>query len=277
MKKVFVAFCIVMIPIIGFSQNHSGVIEGAKVNVIVGDITRQSAQGIIVPHFQGEVSYGGVGGAVVRAGGSAALDSAQAMMDRDKKLGQFGSAFLTRSNGMNEAVINVITVGSGAEHEYQTIRQAVLNGLQVAHDNKLSSVAIPALGTGIIGRLSNEQSSHAIMSAIAEHRRNGGSVSVVSIVIYGDRSQAAAFSQSLESKYYIANINSGAKEGQRAIDPVRWASGMANGGVDLQQQRGAAIEAEKIVERQASASVSSPGGWREVVKKIFTGRSRAAK
>jgi len=45
-----------------------------KTKIVAGDMTTFSADAYVIPQFQGAASFGGVGGAVARAGGVKGLE-----------------------------------------------------------------------------------------------------------------------------------------------------------------------------------------------------------
>ncbi|OQW45958.1 MAG: hypothetical protein A4S09_16950 [Proteobacteria bacterium SG_bin7] len=244
-----------LLPTLSLAQSYSGSIEGVKMNIVIGDVSKQGTEAVIVPHFKGEVSTGGVGGAIIRTGGGDAFKEAQQIMNRDQAMREFGAAFLTKSTGTNSNIINIVSVGSGEDKEYATIRQSVLNGLKVAEKNGIKSVSVPALGTGIIGQLTNEQSAHAIMSAVAEFRRDGGKINEINIVIYGDKAQHKDFVSAYDRKTYAVNLNAARTSGERAIDPDRWAKAMAKDG---DGRYAAPAQVEQAVVRAATEPNPAP-------------------
>jgi hypothetical protein len=80
----------------------------------------------------------------------------------------------------------------------------------------------PALGTGIIGQLTDEQSAKAMMSAIDRFAKEAGKMDV-SLVIYGNIQAFSAFKDVLvNQKYETAQRETG----ERQFDPNRWVVGM---------------------------------------------------
>jgi len=255
---------------IGHAQSHSGTVENIKTNILIGDISRQPTQGIIVPQFKEGISEGGVGGAIFRAGGEDAMVAAQKMMDNNPDLKNFGRAFVTTSPKMKKSLINVVTVGSGVDNEFSVVKAAVFNGLVAAQKSGITSVSIPALGTGIIGQLSNEQSAKAILSGIAEFKQKGGTMSEINVVIYGDRAQHSDFVKVLDKKSYAGST---ASSGQRVIDGARWVSGMTNQGTDIDKTVGQGrIDAENVAAMEVKSTSAPPKGfWQKTFGRLSKG------
>ena len=156
----------------------SGNIGDVTVKVASGDLTTVKADAYLVPEFNSCVSEGGVGGAIWRNGGSKGLDAYEQIIKTQGKQ-EFGTVHITESGGGNSSkLIHAVTVGSGAENEFEVVQKAVYNALKSAEEQGLSSVAMPALGTGIIGNLTNEQSAQAMMSAIRQFTNEGGKIRI---------------------------------------------------------------------------------------------------
>lgn len=146
-----------------------------------GDMTRVEGRDVawVVPHFQGAVSYGGVGGAVLRAGGQRGLEALEPLI---KGL-RFGDAVVTDAGQANVGkLIQVVSVGSKTDEEFGVVKRTVKRALEVAEDAGIKTIVFPALGTGIIGRLTATQSAHAMLSAIREHQ--GTNIKQIMVVVY---------------------------------------------------------------------------------------------
>lgn len=164
-----------------------------------GDMTRIPADAYVVPHFSGAVSWGGVGAAVARAGGSSGI---QAFEDVARQYTQFGQAVATSSGGGHAAnLIHVVSVGSGKTQEYAVARESVYNSLVIAMQRGFKSVVFPALGTGIIGQLTDEQSARAIREGIQKFHSNHpqSGIESITIAIFRNPSQYSAFTNQLGS------------------------------------------------------------------------------
>lgn len=255
---------------------QDGRIGGVAVNIINGDVTRQNTEAIVVPHFHGEVSWGGVGGAVAAAGGSDGLQLAERYFEAEQGSIRvdFGNAFVTRSQNMGRALINVVSVGSGAEREYAVVQDSVRNALVEAQTVGIKSVSIPVLGTGIIGRLSNDQAAEAILSAVKQFTDAGGRMDEVRIVAFRNPSQVTAFTTSLRSGNFSSSLS---PVGEREIDQGRWVRGMRSGGTAVESTAGGATSTEeRQVVREAKETTATSGGWRESVREFF-GRGRGSR
>src|ERR1700722_13235301 len=101
-------------PILAFAQDVR--IGEVSVSIVLGDVTRQGVDAIVVPQFKNSVSWGGVGGAVARRGGDDALEAAENYIKQEKP--NYGAAFVIHSQKMNVNLVNVISVGSEKDAEF---------------------------------------------------------------------------------------------------------------------------------------------------------------
>ncbi|MEQ1705976.1 MAG: macro domain-containing protein [Rickettsiales bacterium] len=195
-----------------------------EVVVEFGDITKNRADAYVVPQFTGGASYGGVGGSIARSGAKNGLDLYQKFVD-EKGEQKFGTVLLTESGGGNaKQLLHVVSVGSGNKDEFNTIQTAFYNVLKVAESKKLKEIAAPAMGTGIIGELTSEQSARAMMSALEQYSKEGGKPIKVSFVIYGDKSAYEDFATTLKSASYKETKK---EAGGKEFDMGEWVVGMA--------------------------------------------------
>ncbi|MFI3241892.1 MAG: macro domain-containing protein [Alphaproteobacteria bacterium] len=195
-------------------------IQNISVQVISGDMTSIKADAYIVPQFNNCTSYGGVGGAVNRAGACTGMKSYDEIVRSGRQ--DFGSAFLVPSGGgLSKFLLHVVSVGSGERQEFETVQKSIFSALKLADDAGLKSILCPALGTGIIGDLTDEQSAKAILSAIAKFAEVATSLEEFSIVIYGGRT--VYFETVLNSASYQ---DAKPQRGCRAFDFGRWAANM---------------------------------------------------
>jgi len=205
-------------------ENYTDKINQVTVSVALGDLTQLQVDAFVVPEFDNSASYGGVGGAVANAGGDRGLEKYQQHVSKNGTQ-EFGSILLTESGGGNAPyLLHAVSVGSEREEEFITVQSAIFNALETAHENGLSSVAAPALGTGIIGQLTDTQSAKAMMSAVdAFSQKYPDAEMAVSLVIFGSAATYNGFIEVLQNKAYE---DVAAEAGGRVMDFGRWAVGM---------------------------------------------------
>lgn len=112
-----------------------------------GDITEMDTDAIVNAANAQLVLGGGVAGAIRRKGGP------KIQAECDKIGGTFvGGAVITTGGKLKAShVIHAVGPRMGEGDEDQKLRNATLNSLKVADENRLKSIAFPAISTGIFG------------------------------------------------------------------------------------------------------------------------------
>jgi O-acetyl-ADP-ribose deacetylase len=196
-----------------------GAIKGNAVSVRLGNLTNIQADAYVVPQFRNEASYGGVGGAVARAGGERGLAFYDERMLQQGAL-RWGDAIITPSGGGNARFhLHVASVESGPEYEFAVVSCAFYQALKLAAENGITSIAAPALGTGTIGYLTPEQSAKAMMAALDKHATEGNPPLDVAFVIFEDVAACDAFARVLHDGLYQ---DAPPELGAKGIDHVAW-------------------------------------------------------
>ena len=122
-----------------------------KLSLIQGDITLQETEAIVNAANTSLLGGGGVDGAIHRAGGPKILEECKKI--RAKQGGcPTGEAVITTGGNMaTEYVIH--TVGpvwsGGNRNEYQLLRNAYYNILNLAKKNGIKSISFPSISTGV--------------------------------------------------------------------------------------------------------------------------------
>ena len=121
------------------------------VKVIKGDITEEDVDAIVNAANSFLKHGGGVAGAIVRKGGRVIQEESDRIVEERGKV-PVGKAVYT-SGGNLKAKYVIHTVGPvwGEGREEEKLRSAVRSALKVAEDLGVSSVALPAISTGIFG------------------------------------------------------------------------------------------------------------------------------
>ena len=137
-----------------------------SINVIVknGNIAEEKVDCIVIPEFTDWASYGGVGAAISACG----MEKGLALYDTavQQKPLALGHVMITESGLKNIKLAHVSTVNSQKETQFKVIFDAVLMVLLEAEKQGMKTIAIPELGTGVIGFLTQEQSARAIFCAV---------------------------------------------------------------------------------------------------------------
>ncbi|MFP4646708.1 MAG: macro domain-containing protein [Candidatus Acetothermia bacterium] len=154
--------------------------DKCRLELVQGDITRQSTEAVVNAANKELAPGGGVAGAIHRAAG-------EKLWEECKKLGgcKTGEAKLT--SGYNLPADYVIhTVGpvySGAPRDEQLLSDSYLNSLRLAVENEISSVAFPALSTGAFG-YPLEKAAPVALQTITDFLQEHGYPELVRLVLH---------------------------------------------------------------------------------------------
>lgn len=119
----------------------------AVLELLDGDITELDTDAIVNAANAQLVLGGGVAGAIRKKGGP------QIQAECDKIGGTFvGGAVITTGGKLKARhVIHAVGPRMGEGDEDRKLRNATLNSLKVAEENRLKSIAFPAISAGIFG------------------------------------------------------------------------------------------------------------------------------
>ncbi|MBD3290950.1 O-acetyl-ADP-ribose deacetylase [candidate division KSB1 bacterium] len=122
-------------------------INNKLLELFQGDITEQETDAIVNAANDRLILGGGVAGAIRKKGG-------EAIQEECNKIGgaHVGGAVITTGGNLKaKHVIHAVGPQMGEGDEDAKLKDATINSLKVADENKLSSIAFPAISTGIFG------------------------------------------------------------------------------------------------------------------------------
>ncbi|WP_461257885.1 O-acetyl-ADP-ribose deacetylase [Treponema sp. R80B11-R83G3] len=153
-----------------------------KIQVILGDITRQAVDAIVNAANESLLGGGGVDGAIHSAAGRE-LELACRKIHEEKGGCKTGDAVIT-TGGNLPAKFVIHTVGpvwhGGKQHEAELLSSAYLSSLRLAAENGIKTVAFPNISTGIFG-FPKEQAAKIAVSVVADFLNNN-KTSVESVI-----------------------------------------------------------------------------------------------
>lgn len=141
-------------------------IQKIIVNVTSVNLAAIDADAIVVPEFQHCALYSGIGRTIAKT-----YPKGMRKYDYYAKAAgsSLGSVMVTETGSATcKHLLHAVILGCCREDLFACIKTAVGKALALADENGAFSVAIPALGTGIAGYLTVEQSAKAVFTAIAE-------------------------------------------------------------------------------------------------------------
>jgi len=122
-------------------------INNRVLELLDGDLTEMDTDAIVNAANAQLILGGGVAGAIRRKGGP------KIQAECNKTGGTFvGGAVITTGGNLNARhVIHAVGPRMGEGDEDQKLKNATLNSLKAADENKLKSISFPAISTGIFG------------------------------------------------------------------------------------------------------------------------------
>ena len=177
----------------GISKNGGGSMEralvgGVKVEAVQGDVTAQKDVEAIVNAANARLeSGGGVAGAIHDAAGPGLAEEARPLAP----IGP-GEAVVTSGHNLpNRYVIHALGPVYGQDHhEAELLADCYRNSLRIAEERGISSVAFPAISTGVFGYPKGEAAEVALRVVI-EEAESLRRVRLVRFVLFGEEDRRA--------------------------------------------------------------------------------------
>jgi O-acetyl-ADP-ribose deacetylase (regulator of RNase III) len=133
---------------------------GGRVNVLVGDITRQAVDALVNAANSDLMGGGGVDGAIHLAGGSAILEECRKIRSTLYPEGLPAGEAVMTTGGLLPARYVIHTVGPiygmHRGQEAELLAACYRNSLELAARHSLRSLAFPAISTGVFSYPSEE-------------------------------------------------------------------------------------------------------------------------
>src|SRR5213078_1139707 len=172
------------------SSSESQTFLDGRVTVIVGDITTQDVGAIVNAANSSLLGGGGVDGAIHRAGGPAILEECREIRRTRFPEGlPTGEAVIT-SGGKLPALYVIHTVGPiYGEHrgrEAELLANCYHNSLTLAVEKNLTTIAFPAISTGVYG-YPLEEAPEVASKAIENFLSSDRQLKEVRLVFFQDR------------------------------------------------------------------------------------------
>lgn len=168
-------------------------IAGIALRVVEGDICDQEVDAIVNAANNELWMGGGVAGAIKRRGGAEIEREAVA-----KGPIAIGESVVTSAGRLKaKRVIHAAVMGGDLTTDETKIRAATLSALARANELGLTSIAFPALGTGV-GGFSLEGCARIMRQAIEDHAAKGTTLGTLKLVLFGQDARMA-FSRAFET------------------------------------------------------------------------------
>ncbi len=119
--------------------------DGLTIEILQGDLTQQDVDAIVNAANNDLELGGGVAGAIARAGGP----QIQAECRRIGPIAVGDAAITGGGNLTARFVIHAASMRLGGRTSAESLRQSTRRSLEIARDKGLTTIAFPAVGTGI--------------------------------------------------------------------------------------------------------------------------------
>jgi O-acetyl-ADP-ribose deacetylase (regulator of RNase III) len=163
-------------------------IKQVKVKLFQGDITDQDVDAIVNAANDHLWMGAGVAGAIKKKGGAEIEQEAMG-----KGPIPVGQAVATKAGGLKaKYVIHAAVMGQDLTTSEKHIRDAVVNSLKLAEELKISSIAFPALGTGV-GGFPIDECARIMLELLREFSEEAEFIKEVRFVLF-DRESYEAWS-----------------------------------------------------------------------------------
>jgi len=154
----------------------------SRLQFLVGDITAQDTDAVVNAANTRLAPGGGVAGAIHGAAGPE-------LWEECAKLGgcETGEAKITKGYDLpNKYVVHTVgPVYRGSPDDPRLLRSCYINSLKAADENRVNSIAFPALSTGIFGYPLDAAAQIAIQ-AIKEYLLRDTNIEIVRMVLYNE-------------------------------------------------------------------------------------------
>lgn len=179
---------------------HTRELGASRLELALGDITRETTDAIVNAANSSLLGGGGVDGAIHRAAGPAVLEECRRIREREWPEGlPPGEAVLTGAGRLKARHV-VHTVGpiwqGGARGEPETLARCYRNCLALADRNGLTSLAFPSISTGAFG-YPVAAAARSALRAVREGLAAANGVRLVRFVLFSE-ADLATYAQALD-------------------------------------------------------------------------------
>jgi O-acetyl-ADP-ribose deacetylase (regulator of RNase III) len=170
-------------------QSKQVTINGAKLTIVQGDITRQTTDAIVNAANSSLMGGGGVDGAIHRAGGPAILADCRRIVAKQGRL-PTGEAVITTGGNLKARHV-IHTVGpvwhGGNQNEAQLLASAYRESLKLAAEHGLKSVSFPSISTGAYRYPVDQAAKVALKTVVSFLGEKATSIKEVAFVLFDSR------------------------------------------------------------------------------------------
>jgi O-acetyl-ADP-ribose deacetylase len=156
-----------------------------RIELVQGDITRQTIDAIVNAANSSLMGGGGVDGAIHRAGGPAILEECRLIRERQGPLPPGDAVATTGGRLQCRRVIH--TVGpiwrGGDEGEPETLARCYRSCIDLARGEGLTSIAFPSISTGVYG-YPVDRAAEVALATVRDALRAGEAITLARWVLF---------------------------------------------------------------------------------------------
>lgn len=161
-------------------------INHTTLELIQADITTLDVDAIVNAANTSLLGGGGVDGAIHRAAGRELLAECRTLGGCETGQAKITRGYRLKARHVIHAVGPIYT---GRAQDADLLASAVRHSLQLADDHHLTSIALPAISTGVYG-YPMRQAAHVILSTIIDYLKSGTQLERVIMCLYDSRALA---------------------------------------------------------------------------------------
>lgn len=162
--------------------------NGVLLHIVQGDITREQVDAIVNAANSYLQHGGGVAGAIVHQGGNVIQQESDVWVQQHGLVSHETPAFTSAGNLPCTYVIHAVGPVWGSGDEHRKLAAAITGSLELAEQLKLSSIAFPAISTGIFG-YPLDQAAEVILQAIRNYfiLRKASTIHLVRMTLFDNK------------------------------------------------------------------------------------------
>ncbi len=172
-------------------------IANGEIHILKGDITEQDTEAIVNAANNHLWMGAGVAGAIKRKGGVEIEREAVAQGPIE-----IGGAVITSAGKLKaKYVIHAAGMGQDLRTDAEKVRKATLNSLQLADQKGISSIAFPAIGTGV-GGFSHHHCAKIMIGEAIDFLQKAHHLKTIAFVLFENRARED-FESELKSRFSV--------------------------------------------------------------------------
>jgi O-acetyl-ADP-ribose deacetylase (regulator of RNase III) len=163
---------------------------GQSLQLVQGDITAETTDAIVNAANEHLRHGAGVAGAILRRGGPAIQRESEAWIRAHGTVSHAEPAWTSGGNLACRIVIHAVGPVWGDGDEDAKLGMAIRGSLRVAEELGLSSMAFPAISTGIFG-FPKERAAGVLFASIQEYLEKPSGLNLIRVVVYDNENLTA--------------------------------------------------------------------------------------